>query len=171
MMVHYSQQNELDELDMALLRLLQADATLSNLELARRINLSPPATHARVRRLEQQGYIRGYTAILDRERVGFDLLCFVEVNLQWHSPATVHEFYKAVQTMPEVIECYLITGEADYVLKIAVPHRRHLERFLVDVLAHAPGVGRVRSSLVLSDVKHVTALPLDLLDLAQRREI
>ena len=83
-MIPYSVTNPLDDVDKAILRILQTDGRISNVELARRINLSPPATHARLRRLEQDGVIREYTAVLNRERVGFDLLCFIHVSLALH---------------------------------------------------------------------------------------
>ena len=91
-MIKNSGMNEFDDLDRQILRLLQADGSLSNLELARRINLSPPATHARVRRLEQMGCIQGYTALLDREQAGYDLLCFIQVSMQVHQLEQVERF-------------------------------------------------------------------------------
>jgi DNA-binding Lrp family transcriptional regulator len=159
-MLQHEQSHGLDALDLAILRTLQANARVSNLELARAIQLSPPATHARVRRLEQQGYIRGYVALLDREKVGFELLCFVQINLQRHRRETVAQFRQAVQAMPEVLECHHLTGGFDYLLKVALRNRQHLEHFLLNVLTQAPGVDRLQTSLALSDVKQAAALPL-----------
>ncbi len=150
----------LDELDHAILRALQTDGRLSNVDLAEQVHLSPPATHARVRRLEQAGYLRGYTALVDREQAGFDLLCFIQVNLQVHQLDQVEKFRAAVRAMPEVLECHHITGEHDYLLKVALRHRKDLEQFVVNRLTPAPGVGRIHTSLVLSEVKATTALPL-----------
>src|SRR5262245_43233250 len=92
---------ELDDIDRAALRELQADGRLSNADLARRINLSPPATHTRVRRLEQLGYIRQYTALVDREKLGYDLLCFVQVTIQLHQPEQVRSFPEHIRQLPE----------------------------------------------------------------------
>lgn len=159
-MLKPSQAVVLDDLDRAILRALQADGRLSNVDLARQVHLSPPATHTRLKRLEQAGYLRGYAALVDRERAGFDLLCFVQVNLQVHQLDQVEKFRAAVRAMPEVLECHHITGEHDYLLKVALRNRQDLEQFVVHRLTPAPGVGRILTSLVLSEVKTTTALPL-----------
>lgn len=150
----------LDQLDLEILRILQSDGSLSNVELARRINLSPPATHARVKRLEQEGYILGYAAHLDREKAGYDLLCFIQVSMQVHQLEQVERFRDAVRQMPEVLECHHITGEYDYLLKVALHNRKDLERFVVDQLTPTLGVGRIHTSLVLAEVKSTTVLPV-----------
>jgi len=151
---------DIDEIDRAILGLLQADGRMTNADLARAVGLSPAATHARVRRLERDGLIRGYVALVDRERAGFDLLCFVSVSLQLHRPTLVASFPKRVAEMPEVLECHHVTGEADYLLKVAVRGRHELERFIVDRLTPIPGVARIQTSLVLRELKATTALPL-----------
>ena len=150
----------LDELDRRLLGELQTDARIANAELARRLNLSPPAVHARVRRLEEQGYIRGYVALLDRERLGFDMLCFIQISLQLHQIEQVNHFRTTIQQIPEVLECHHVTGEYDYLLKIAVRNRQELERLVMEKLTPIPGVARIHTSLVFSEVKTSTALPI-----------
>lgn len=160
-MIKNSQQAMLDDVDKALLRALQNDGRLSNVELARRISLSPPATHARLRRLEKDGYIRQYTAVVDREKAGYDLLCFIHISLQMHQVEQVEKFRKMVRQMPEVLECHHITGEYDYLLKVALRNRKDLERFVVDRLTPIPGVARIHTSLVFTEVKAITALPLE----------
>lgn len=159
-MLKTSQTPVLDAVDRAILQALQADGRLSNVELARQAHLSPPATHTRVRRLEKAGYLRGYTALVDRELAGYDLLCFIQVNLQVHQLDQVEKFRAAVREMSEVLECHHITGEHDYLLKVALRNRQDLERFVVHRLTPAPGVGRILTSLVLTEVKSTTALPL-----------
>ena len=149
-----------DECDLEILRTLQIDGRISNADLARRINLSPPATYARVRRLEEQGYIRRYVALLDLDMAGFDLLCFVHVSLQLHQLQQVDGFKQAICQMPEVLECHHVTGEYDYLLKVVLRNRKDLERFAVERLTPIPGVARIHTSLVLSVVKETTALPL-----------
>lgn len=150
----------MDDLDRQILDLLQDDGSMSNAEIGRRIGLSAPATHARVRRLEQEGYIRGYTALLDHERLGLDLVCFVQVTLRLHSSELVADFRRRVREVAEVLECHHITGEFDYLCKVVVPNRKALERLVVEVLTPLPGVERIHTSLVLSEVKQSTVLPL-----------
>jgi len=151
----------LDTIDKAILAILQCEGRLSNAELARRVNLSPPATHARLRRLEDEGYIRGYAALLDRERAGFDMLCFVQISLQLHQPQQVEAVRAAIREMPEVLECHHVTGEYDYLLKVVIHNRKDLERFVLERLTPVPGVARIHTSLVLTEVKATTALPVD----------
>ena len=147
-------------MDVQVLRELQADGRISNVELARRVNLSPPATHARIKRLQQQGYIKAAVAILDREKLGFDLLCFIQISLQMHQLEQVERFRQAVRQMPEVLECYHLTGEYDYLLKVVIRNRQDLERFVVGNLTPLPGVARIHTSVVFSEVKSATALPI-----------
>ncbi len=160
-MIKNKPMNMLDEIDKRLLRALQLDGRLSNVELAGMVHLSPPATHARLRRLEKEGFIGQYTAVMDREKTGYDLLCFIHVSLQMHQLEKVENFREATRQMPEVLECHHITGEYDYLLKVALRNRKDLERFLVDRLTPIPGVGRIHTSLVLTEVKATMALPLE----------
>ena len=154
------QEIQLHPLDAAILRELQNDGRISNVELARRVHLSPPATHARVKRLEKEGYIRQYGATLDREKAGFDLLCFIQITLQVHQPQQVEKFRTLIRQMPEVLECHHITGEYDYLLKVALRNRKDLERFVVKQLTPMPGVARIHTSLVLSEIKATSVLPM-----------
>ena len=151
---------KLDRMDFQILDILQKDGRISNAELSRRISLSQPATHARLKRLEQSGVIRFFMAMLDREMLGFEMLCFVQVTLEKHQPDQVINFHAQVAQMPEVIECYHVTGDYDYLLKVVVHHRRDLEAFLVDRLSRISGVGRVHTSVVLREVKETYALPI-----------
>lgn len=150
----------LDEIDCQIMTLLQDDGRLSNAELARRIELSPPATYMRMKSLEEEGFVRRYVALLEPEKVGFDLMCFVQVTLQLHSLEQIEALRRAIQEMPEVLECHHITGEYDYLLKVVVRNRKELETFLLERLTPAPGVARIHTSMVLSEVKHTTALPI-----------
>ncbi len=160
-MIKNIQDFSLDDVDRAILSALQTDGRLSNVELARKVNLSPPGTHARLRRLEKEGFIRQYTALVDREKAGFDLLCYIHVSLQMHQLEQVEEFRKRTREMPEVLECHHITGEYDYILKVALKNRKDLERFVVDRLTPVPGVARIHTSLVLTEIKSTMALPLE----------
>jgi Lrp/AsnC family leucine-responsive transcriptional regulator len=160
-MIQSSQHESLDELDLALLQTLQQDGRVSNADLARKINLSPPATHTRLRHLEQQGYIRQYTALLNREKVGYDLLCFILVSLQVLQSEQLEESHEMMRCLPEVLECYYITGDYDYLLKVALRNRQDLAHFVMKRLTSIPGVARVQTCVVLSEIKSTTALPLE----------
>jgi DNA-binding Lrp family transcriptional regulator len=152
---------QLDEVDRVLLTHLQADARLTSTELARRVELSTPGLQKRLRKLEEAGVIEGYVTLVNRETLGYDMLCFVQVTLQHHVPEAVQNFREAVQTMPEVQECYFLTGEYDYLLKVVVRHRRDLERFLMQTLTPMPGMDKIRTSMVLTEIKMTTAVPVN----------
>lgn len=160
-MKQYSVNDLLDEIDIVILRELQADSSVSNVELARRIDLSAPATHTRVKRLEQLGFIKRYTAILDYEKLGYDMLCFIFVSLQMHQIDKVQNFRDEMLKLPEVLECHFVTGEYDYIIKVAVHSRQDLQRFLMDRLTPIPAVAQIHTHIVLDEVKSTTALPLD----------
>lgn len=151
---------KLDERDRELLRHLQEDARITNAELARRVDLSPPGLQKRLRKLEEAGVIESYATLLNREAVGYDMLCFVQVTLQRHEPEAVRRFRELVQEMPEVLECYHLTGEYDYLLKVVVRNRKHLEVFLMETLTPIPGMDKIRTSLVLSNIKVTTAVSI-----------
>ena len=159
----------MDVKDRQLLNHLQGDARLTNTELARRIDLSPPGLQRRLRKLEDAGIIEQYVTLLDREAVGFDMLCFVQVTLLRHEPESIRRFKEIVQDMPEVLECHHITGEFDYLLKVIVRNREHLEKFLVEKLTPVPGMDKIRTSLVLREIKSTTCLPIELVPLETLR--
>ncbi len=159
----------MDEKDRQLLKHLQGDARLTNTELAKRVDLSPPGLQRRLRKLEDAGIIEQYVTLLDREAVGFDMLCFVQVTLLRHEPESIRRFKEIVQDMPEVLECHHITGEFDYFLKVIVRNREHLEKFLVEKLTPVPGMDKIRTSLVLREIKSTTCLPIELVPLDKLR--
>lgn len=151
----------LDEVDRSLLAYLQDDARITNSELARRVDLSPPGLQKRLRKLEESGVIEQYATIVNREALGYDMLCFVQVTLKHHESEAVLAFRELVQQMEEVQECYFLTGEYDYLLKVLVRHRRDLERFLVETLTPMPGMDKIRTSMVLTEIKTSTAVPVN----------
>jgi len=150
----------LDALDREILRHLQRDGRMSNLDLARAVGLSPAATHARVRRLEERGVITGYTARVDPELAGFDILCLISIGIQLHHQDAVARTRIALAALPEVLECHHLTGQFDYLLKVVLPDRRALERFVVEKLTPLPGIARIQTSVVLAVVKDTPALPI-----------
>jgi DNA-binding Lrp family transcriptional regulator len=153
-------QTRLDRLDVLILEQLQTDSSITNTELARRVELSPPGMQKRLTKLREAGVIRREVALIDREMVGLDLLCFIQVTLSHHQPETVQGFREAIREMPEVLECHLATGEFDYLLKVVATNHRTLEHFLVHRLTPTVGVDKIRTTIVLNEIKHTTQLPL-----------
>lgn len=150
----------LDDLDRRLLVYLQEDARVTSAELARRFRLSAPGLQKRLRKLEDRGVIQRYATLVSRAAVGLDLLCFVQVMLAHHRPNSVKAFPSRIRGLPEVLECHYLTGEVDYLLKVVVANHDHLEKFLFEKLMKVAGVDRIRTSIVLKEIKASTALPL-----------
>ncbi|MEO8627852.1 MAG: Lrp/AsnC family transcriptional regulator [Betaproteobacteria bacterium] len=149
-----------DAIDWRILHLLQEDARLSNVELARAVNLSPSPCLARVRALEAGGYISRYVTVLDPLRLGLQVSVFIQVRLERQIEPSLEVFEKAMIERPEVMECYLMTGDADYLLRVVVPDIQALQHFIVNFLSRVQGVGNIQSSFSLKQVKYQTALPL-----------
>ena len=150
----------LDAIDCRIIAELQADARLSNVQLADKVGLSPSPCLRRVRRLEQAGYIEGYRAALRRERVGLGFSVFVGVKIDGHANERALTFEKAITAMPEVISCHLVSGEADSLLEIVVPDLEHYQQFLVGKLLNLAIVREVRSSIAIQTLKAGAPLPL-----------
>jgi DNA-binding Lrp family transcriptional regulator len=150
----------LDRIDRSILRVLQEDARISYSELAERVGLSPSPCLRRVRALEAGGVIRQYVALLDPGAVALGVSVFVSVTLEKQIEERLEAFEAAVKTRPEVLECYLMTGEADYLLRVVVADLSAYERFLMDHLTRIPGVASIKSSFALKEVRYKTALPL-----------
>jgi Lrp/AsnC family leucine-responsive transcriptional regulator len=150
----------LDETDRRLLRVLQADGRISNADLAQRCNLSPSACSDRVRRLRDEGYILGFAAILDPTKVGRDVLIFVEVVLDRTTPNVFETFAAAARKAPDVLECHMVAGGFDDLIKSRVRDLVEYRKFLEEVLVRIPGVRETRTYAVLEEVKSGTALPI-----------
>jgi Lrp/AsnC family leucine-responsive transcriptional regulator len=150
----------LDAIDLKILSRLQQDARLSNVELAKAVNLSPSPCLARVRALEAEGIIARHVTLLDPLKLGLTVSVFIQVRLEKQVERALETFEAAIRDRPEVMECYLMTGDSDYLLRVVVPDVQALERFIVDYLTRVPGVGNLRSSFALKQVKYQTALPL-----------
>jgi DNA-binding Lrp family transcriptional regulator len=147
-------------LDRKVLARLQENGRCTSADLARRVGLSAPGLQKRLRRLEARGVIRGYATLISREAVGLDLLCFVHVMLVHHRPDSLKRFPDSIKSLAEVLECHYLTGETDYLLKVVVASHEHLEKFLFDKLMKVDGVDRIRTSIVLKEIKASTSLPL-----------
>jgi Lrp/AsnC family leucine-responsive transcriptional regulator len=150
----------LDRTDRRILEQLQQDGRMANAELAERISLSPSPCLRRVRALEEAGVIRQYVALVDPARVGLGLLAYVVVKLEKRGKMPVDEFSRAVQGWPEVVACYAMTGDMDYLLRVHVEDLEHFSRFVLDRLLKQPVVIDVKSNFVLERIKDTTALPL-----------
>lgn len=151
---------DLDDRDRAILQALMADGRLSNVELAEKVHLSPSACLRRVRLLEESGLIAGYVMLLDPVAAGLAGAAFVSVTLDQQGRAALDRFEKDVRRHPEIIECYLLAGAADYLLRVAFRDARDFERIHTDIITQLPGVTRVQSTLALRTVKKTTALPV-----------
>ena len=163
---------ELDKTDRKILAILQVDGRLSNQEVAERVNLSPSPCLRRIRRLEEAGVIRQYVALLAPEKIGLGLLAYVNVRLEKHSdpgtsvpkrsaqPTPRADFARSVPNWPEVVACYAMTGEMDYLLRVHVEDMEHFSKFMMETLLRHPAVLDVKSSFALQRIKDTTALPL-----------
>jgi len=151
---------DLDATDWKILALLQENARLSNVELARAVNLSPSPCLARVRQLEEAGLMGRYVTLLDPLALGLTVSVFIQVRLERQVEKALETFEAEIAERPEVMECYLMTGDSDYMLRVMVADVQTLEHFIVDFLAKIPGVGNLKSSFALKQVKYKTALPL-----------
>lgn len=158
----------LDATDIRILAELQKDAGRTNLDLAASVGLSPSPCLARVRALEAAGVIARRVALLDPARLGPSVSMVVQVTLERQTDALLEAFETAVNGFPEVMECYLMTGDSDYLLRVVVRDTAAFRDFVIDRLTKAPGVANIRSSIALKQVKYETSLPLEAL-LAKER--
>ncbi len=151
---------DLDAIDRRILARLQENGRVSNVELANDVGISSSPCWRRVRELERRGVISGYVALVDAAAVGLPVSVFVQVTLERQIEAALETFEAAVKARPEVMECYLMTGDADYLLRVVVSDLPTYEAFLKDHLTRIPGIANIKSSFALNQVKYRTSLPL-----------
>ena len=149
---------KLDRTDRLILTTLQNDGRISNVALARKVNLSPTPCLERVKRLERHGFIRGYTALLDPHKVDAGVLVFVEIDLMRNSPDAFREFRREALKLPELLECHLVSGNFDYLLKARVKDMKEYRELLGEKILALPGVSDSRSYVVMEEVKESTAI-------------
>lgn len=154
---------QLDNVDLKILGELQRDGSLSNVELARRVHLSPSPCLARVKALEATRVIDRYVAIANAAALGLGLSVFISISLRSQSKEALGEFERRIVEHDEVMECYLMTGDSDYLIRVAVADIGALERFILEQLTPIPGIEKIRSSFALKQVRYKTALPLPVL--------
>jgi Lrp/AsnC family leucine-responsive transcriptional regulator len=150
----------MDATDRAMLRHLQDDGRLPNAELADRVHLTPSPCLRRLKRLEGDGTIRGYRAVLDRRRIGLGLTVFAELKVTGHSASRAEEMERAVAEIDDVVACYIVAGVADFLLEVVVPDLAAYERLLLEKLLGLPGVTDVRSNITIRAIKEAGPLPL-----------
>ncbi len=150
----------MDATDRRILRIIQKDGRITNAELAALVNLSASACHRRLQRLEQDGVVRGYAALLDRRKLALPTTVFVEITLSGQATELLEAFERAVRLIPDMLECHLMAGTADYLLKLAVADTDDFARIHREYLARLPGVAQMHSSFALRTVAETTALPL-----------
>ena len=151
---------QLDAIDLKILRQLQADSSMTNVELARRVHLSPSPCLARVKVLEANGVIDRYVALASAKALGLGLNVFISISLTTQSKQSLADFEQRIAEHDEVMECYLMTGDSDYLIRIAVADMAALEKFILEQLTPIPGIEKIRSSFALKQVRYKTALPL-----------
>lgn len=153
--------SELNNKDIAILRLLQQDASLTSTAIAERLSLSQSPCWRRINHIEQQGLIQRRVALLNREKLGMDVVVFATLNLSAHGREHIERFESEIQKFPEVMECYTMTGAWDYMLKIIVRDVRHYEQFIREHLLTMPAIREMHSHIAVTEIKNTTALPID----------
>jgi len=151
---------QLDAIDLRILAQLQRDGSLTNVELARRVHLSPSPCLARVKALEAAGVIERYVALASAKALGLGLNVFISISLKEQSKESLAEFERRIAEHDEVMECYLMTGDSDYLIRVVLADIAALERFILEQLTPIPGIEKIRSSFALKQVRAKTALPL-----------
>ena len=152
--------HHLDQVDKAILNLLQEDSRYTTKQLSAQLNLSPTPIYERVKRLEQEGYIRKYVALLDKQKLGKGLIVFCNVSLKEHANPLGEKFVNQILSLPEVVECYNISGQYDFMLKVLVSDMPEYQNFIIHKLAALENIGSTHSIFVMGEIKYSTTVPL-----------
>ena len=152
----------MDNIDLKILNQLQEDARITNVALAEKVNLSPAPCLRRVRELERKGVIKSYTTLLDPEQVGWNVSVFIEIRLEKQVQDHLRIFEQIIEQYPEVMECYLMTGTFDYLLRVVAKDLKSLQTFITEKLVSIPNIASMQSSIALKQIKYRTALPVSL---------
>jgi Lrp/AsnC family transcriptional regulator, leucine-responsive regulatory protein len=151
---------QLDKTDISLLKLLQEDSLQTTKELANKLHLTPTPIHERIKKLQKEGYIKKYVALLDREKLNKGLLVFCHVSLKQHEKEIGKKFVKDVLSLKEVTECYNVSGDYDFMLKVMVKDMPEYQNFIMNKLGSIENIGNTHSMFVMGEIKNTTALPL-----------
>jgi Lrp/AsnC family transcriptional regulator, leucine-responsive regulatory protein len=149
---------QLDRIDHRILEILQQDAKSTIKEIAGQLGMTTTPVYERIKRMEEDGYIQHYVALLDRKLLGYDTVAFCTLSLKEHAQPYLKKFEEDVKTLDEVVECYHIAGMYDYLLKVIVKDMEDYQRFIIDKLAALENIGNVQSSFIMQEIKHSTAL-------------
>ena len=152
---------KMDKIDLKIVRMLQENSKITNLDLSKKIGLSPASTLERVKKLEQSGIIQSYHAKVDSSAIGLNVKTFVLVSLAWQKPNALDNFITKVKNVPEITECYIITGDADFLLKIVCKDIPSYEKLLFKTLSQIEEIERLKTLMTLSKVKKEKVLPYD----------
>lgn len=155
-----TKQHSLDDIDKAILRALQSDGSLGHKELAAQVKLSMSATHKRVQQLKRLGVIQQSTVLLGREHLGFDVMCYLHIKLKQHTPKVYEVFRSQLNSLDHILECAMVAGEDDFILKAVFVNHRELQDFTTEKLLTMDIVASVRTTIVLNEFKSTTALPI-----------
>ena len=155
--INFSQM--LDAIDKSILKMLQEDAHITNREISLQLHLTTTPVHERIKRLEKDGYIKKYVAILDKEKLDKGLTVFCNVSLKQHTNENGKKLVQEIQSIPEVVECYNIAGDYDFLLKILVKDMPAYQKFVLGVLGTIKSIGSVKSVFVMGEIKHTTSVP------------
>lgn len=150
---------KLDEIDLRILKILQNKSNLTTKELALKVNLSPTPVFERVKKLERGGYIKKYVAILDAEKLDKSLIVFCNITLKEHTREIGNQFVKDILTLDEVTECYNISGDYDFLLKVLVKDMKHYQHFVLNHLGSVQNIGSAHSTFVMGEIKNSHAVP------------
>lgn len=151
----------LDAIDKEILKMLQEDAHITHREISLKLNLTTTPIHERIKRLEKDGYIKKYVALLDKEKLDKGLIVFCNVSLKQHTNVNGRKLVTEIQSIPEVVECYNIAGDYDFLLKILVKDMPAYQKFVLGVLGTLKSIGSVKSIFVMGEIKHSTAVPFE----------
>ena len=152
----------LDKIDLQILKFLQEDALMTNKEIASRLNLTTTPIHERIKRLENEGVIEKYTAILNKSKLGKSLVVLVDVTLKEHAATFLEQFEKDVLLLPEVVECYCISGGSDFLLKVLIKDMDEYRHFILHKLATLSNIGNAQSRFVVNEIKSQTPVPIEI---------
>ncbi|NLR91201.1 MULTISPECIES: Lrp/AsnC family transcriptional regulator [Flammeovirga] len=152
--------NELDQMDLKILRLLQSDANITNKEIARRVHLSTTPVYERIKKLEKGGFIQKYVAVLDKEKLDKGLIVFCNVTLKEHTKNIGHQFVNEITSLDEVVECYNISGDFDFLLKVIVQDMKAYQDFVLNKLGEIKNIGSAHSTFVMSEIKQSFNVPI-----------
>ena len=159
--LEYLSMSELDQVDLKLLEVLQQNAKLTTKEIAQEVNLSPTPVYERLRRMEREGVIKNYVALVDAEKLGKGLVVFCDITLKEHTKEIGHQFVQEIMSLTHVSECYNISGDYDFRLKVVVRDMKHYQEFVLNDLGSIKNIGSAHSTFVMGVIKRDTAVPLN----------